>query len=767
MRFGITTVCAGAILALSGCNQSPDAKEAKFLDKGKKEFQKKNYGVAVLYFKNASEAKPWDAEPHYQLGLSYLSGGDPKSAAADFRKATELNPRHGAAQLRLAELLTRDHDRKSLEEAGKHAQAALALLPEDPDALNVLAVTELRLGRPDSAQSYLERAIRKAPGEVKSWVGMAEVKMAHNDVAGAENALKQATVNAPKSPEARNFLGEFYAGHGRAPEAEQQFRQALALDPKNGNALMDLGAMQEKAGQTDEAEKTYRQAAMLPDRQFRPVHAAFLFQSGKRDEAVAEFAKLAAADPEDINLRTRLVDTYLALNRPGDAEKVLTTAVKKNGLDQDALTRRSRIYLAQGKYTEAESDLNSVLHYQKDSAPAYYLLAQVSQGRANAAKQRRSLEEAVKIDPAFLGARVDLAKALLAARGAAQALTLLDEAPENQMNEALRILERNWVLLALGKKEEARRGIDRVLATGRIPEGLLQDAAWKLDQKDYAGARKSAEEALNKMPQDNRALYALAQSYAGQKQTAAAVQAVREYAAKQPKSAAVQQYLGQILAASGDRAGARSAFQAAKAAKPEVLDADFSLAELDAAEGKRDDARRRLADVATSHPDNKNAHLILAQFQLATGKMPEAIEQYRKVVAIDDTDAMSFNALAYLLAETRQQNEAMKYAQRAWALAPDNPAVEDTLGWIYYQQGLYPLAVVRLEAATAKGGTAVREYHLAMAYLKAGKAERGNQALQVALKMNPKLPEADAARQAFGMGSNSGKPSTGSTPNPR
>jgi len=751
--WALAAILTLAILMLSGCNLSPDAKEASFLEKGKKEFEKKNYAVAILHFKNASEAKPWDAEPHYQLGLSYLGLNDFKSAFAALTKATELNPRHTGAQLKLAEVMNAGSRNKgSLEEAQKHARAVLALLPDDAGALNVLAVTDLRLGKPKSAQSDLERALRKSPGDVMSWVGLAQVKLALQDVAGAENALLQASAKAPKSPEARTYLGEFYLAHGKVPEAEQQFRQALSIDPKNGEALMRLGAMQAKAGKADQADETYRQAAALPGWQYRPVHAEFLFQSGKRDQAVGEFAKLAAANPEDSNLRTKLVEAYLTMNRTSDAEKVLTAAVKKNGLDEDALMRRSRIYLNAGKYTQAEADLNQVLRFRKDSTQAYYLLAKVSQGRANAAKEKQALEEALKIDPTFLAARIDLAKALLASRSAAPALTLLDEAPENQMNAASRILERNWALLALGKKEEARKGIDRVLAAGKVPEALVQDAAIKLDQKDYAGARKSAEEALDKTPEDTRALFTLVRSYAAQKQTAAAIQTMREYAQKQPNSAPVQQFLGQTLEAAGDRAGARKAFEAAKAARPAFVDADFSLAELDAREGRLYDARKRLSAVVASHPDNKAAHLQLAEFEMATGKIPAAIEQYRNVVALDSKDSMSWNALAYLLAQSKQPDEALKHAQKAKELAPDNPAVDDTLGWIYYQQGSYPLAVVHLEAATGKEGTAVRKYHLAMAYLKAGKPERGRQTLDAALKMNPNLPEAQAARQAFGIG---------------
>ena len=88
----------------------------------------------------------------------------------------------------------------------------------------------------------------------------------------------------------------------------------------------------------------------------------------------------------------------------------------------------------------------------------------------------------------------------LANRDARAALILVDEAPKDQMDAVPVVEKRNWAQLAVGRYAEARKGIDRVLATGKVPEGLLQDAALKLHQKDYAGARKSAKEALSKTP---------------------------------------------------------------------------------------------------------------------------------------------------------------------------------------------------------------------------------------------------------------------------
>jgi Tfp pilus assembly protein PilF len=277
----------------------------------------------------------------------------------------------------------------------------------------------------------------------------------------------------------------------------------------------------------------------------------------------------------------------------------------------------------------------------------------------------------------------------------------------------------------------------------------VQDATLKLDQKDYTGARAAAEEALKGNPEEVRALRVLVGTYAAQKQLPAGVQKAREYAARQPKSASVQQYLGQLLTAAGDPAGARQAYEAANAAKPGLLFVDLALAEIDTNEGKVDEARKRLTTAVSSHPRNVPSGLFFAQLEVKEGKTAAAIEQYRKVLAVDDKNTFALNGLAYLLAENGQPDEAIKYAQKAKEVAPDNAAVDDTLGWTYFRKGLYTLAVTHLESANAKEGTALRKYHLAMAYLKAGDPKRGRQTFEAALKMDPKLPEAQVARQLF------------------
>src|ERR1017187_10164108 len=203
------SLVAAAILVLSACTQSPQVKEARYLEKGKKEFEKKNYAIAVLHFKNAIAAQPRDAEPYYQLGLTLLAANDTNTAGAYFRKASELNPKHTGAQLKLAELMSTSRSKEMVEEAQKRTQDVLVLLPDDIEALNVLAITELRLGKPESAEAHLEQALRKSPSHLKSSVALPQTRMARKDVAGAEEALMQAAAEATKSPEPRVYLGGF------------------------------------------------------------------------------------------------------------------------------------------------------------------------------------------------------------------------------------------------------------------------------------------------------------------------------------------------------------------------------------------------------------------------------------------------------------------------------------------------------------------------------------------------------------------------------
>jgi len=70
------------------CSRDPASKEARFLARGKKYLDQKDYARAALEFRSANQANPRNAEPWYQLGIAYLGAKQPDNAYVAFLKAT-------------------------------------------------------------------------------------------------------------------------------------------------------------------------------------------------------------------------------------------------------------------------------------------------------------------------------------------------------------------------------------------------------------------------------------------------------------------------------------------------------------------------------------------------------------------------------------------------------------------------------------------------------------------------------------------------------
>jgi tetratricopeptide (TPR) repeat protein len=249
----------------------------------------------------------------------------------------------------------------------------------------------------------------------------------------------------------------------------------------------------------------------------------------------------------------------------------------------------------------------------------------------------------------------------------------------------------------------------------------------------YEGARAAADEVLWHNPEEIRAARISADSFIAQKQPRKAVERLAELAQGHPRSAPLQNLLAQYYLASGRPAQARQALEAAKAADANFIQADLALAGIDYQEKHLDQARLHLVTVLSIDPRNVQALLTEAGIDSETGNRDGAITEYRAVLDADGTNLFALNNLAWILA-TDRPDEALKYAQQAAELAPDDPTVQDTLGWIYYRKGVYKTAVRYLKTAVAKEATPRRQFHLAMSYIKAGDRDLGQKTLNAALQ---------------------------------
>ncbi len=733
---------------VAACARSPEAKRDHFLARGRAYLQAGDYNRALIEFRNAGSLKPNDAEVFYQSGMASLGLQDLRAAVASFRKALDVNPKHSGAQLRLSELMAATNDQSILGDAQGRLKGLMEDGANNAETVNTLALVQAKMGRSEEAIQLLEDSTTRFPGDIDNLVLLARIKLHLKDIKGAEEVLIRATTTLPKSVDAHNILAQFYIAQNRLQEAEPELRKALALDSKNAAAVTYLARLQLKVGRKSEAEAGFKALSNLPGN--KSAFALFLFRDGRREDAVRELENVVRADPGERQARTYLVAAYRTLNRIRDADRVLNAALKKNPRDTQALLQRSEILIDRRELQAADADLNLVAKLNPSLVEAHYLRAQIKKLRGESLAYREELSEALRLNKTLLPVRIELAQELIAEKNAQAALDTLDGALAPQKSTIAFLIERNWALWLKGDMIEMRKEIDAGLSRQRNQEFLLQDGLWKIRAGNAPAARAPLQEAQKAAPADLRVLQAIAASYNLQGTSQAALEKVREYAAAVPNSEPIQNYLGLMYLASGDRTRARPAFMAAKAAAPQSTQADLSLAQLDYMEHHYDDGLTHAKSVLAVQPNNVTAHMWLGLLAEAKGDPRAAITHYKKVLDLDPSQAQAANNLAYLLSESDGSlDEALKNAQRAVELAPDQPAYADTMGWILYRKGIYTSAVKYLEKAAAHD-RAVWKYHLAMAYAKAGDRQHSRTTLQAALRLNPNAPEAKLAQDIVG-----------------
>ncbi|MFQ5806010.1 MAG: tetratricopeptide repeat protein [Phycisphaerae bacterium] len=119
------------------------------------------------------------------------------------------------------------------------------------------------------------------------------------------------------------------------------------------------------------------------------------------------------------------------------------------------------------------------------------------------------------------------------------------------------------------------------------------------------------------------------------------------------------------------------------------------------------------------------------------GQREQVAQLYEECLRLAPDNPQALNNLAYLLADKLDRaGEALPYAQRLQDLAPDNPNILDTVGWVYFKNGNIEQAeAVFLEALRIDPGNVPARYHLGRVYADSGEKAVAERALRRALEL--------------------------------
>jgi predicted O-linked N-acetylglucosamine transferase (SPINDLY family) len=188
----------------------------------------------------------------------------------------------------------------------------LAALPNQPQALHLLAKLAMIASRPEVAIQCLQQAAASStdPALLRIFhVDLGNILLMLGRTLEAIAAYRSAMQADPNHAGVRTNLGVALYESGQAEQALVEFRRAVELDPSLPEGYNNLGGADRSLGRFGESIKAYRTACEL-----RPngaeAHAnlaSVLKEAGQVDEAIAEAKRSLSIDPSPFVVHSNLL----------------------------------------------------------------------------------------------------------------------------------------------------------------------------------------------------------------------------------------------------------------------------------------------------------------------------------------------------------------------------------------------------------------------------------------------------------------------------
>lgn len=168
--------------------------------------------------------------------------------------------------------------------------------------------------------------------------------------------------------------------------------------------------------------------------------------------------------------------------------------------------------------------------------------------------------------------------------------------------------------------------------------------------------------------------------------------------------------------------------------------------------GQQDEAEALLNREIARTPDDTSLRYMRAMRHWEMGDIVAMENDLQQVLRTEPDNAEALNALGYTLADLNlpgRLEEAFALIERAYELAPDNPAVLDSMGWVYFRLGKPEEALPWLESAYAQLPDQEVAAHLAEVLQALGRSEEARQLLQRYMQRTAQQPQIDELLERY------------------
>jgi len=725
----------------------------------------KDYPGAKEAFVKAFAADSTNVNARYHLAKTQILLGDNEAARHTLEELLLQEPSFAAGYELLGDLAIRTGDnQKALEVYRRYTTA----LPGQPNGYFLLALLELQANNLDAVRlaikelegvkkaearldflkgvlAYqehhypeaiiaLKRSIRKE-GRAMAYYFLGLCHFQLRDFELALNQFQKVLDLNPDSTQARGLLASTLLEQKRFDDAISQARLAISKGQTSGLIYNILGSALLASGKFDEGIEALDEAIRI-DPTLPRIHlkkGLFLVNQGKTEDGADELLKAVAVDPANLNSRLILGKFYLQQENFSEAQKVFKQGLSGGEQDTVFYNALAGVAFAKGENQQAIEFLEKAIDANPNFAAPYLNIVKYQ----------------------ILNNKIDLAEQTLR--------RLVDVRP----NHATAMMELGLLLEMQGKDAEASRYYLRAADAGNL-KGLLALSALKVKANDLAGAIALLSEAPAQQPGDLPILRMLAKLYVKSGEVERAIDTFKRMETIQ--QGAGYPSLVKYFLAQGERgkalqiaekvenqhpgvpygykleifihAGARDWSRALDVVRRGLSATDnhpllrMEKAALFENMGETAKAVREYEEMLADHPRFVPALFALGAYSDQAGDKLQAKKRYREVLELKPDYIPALNNLAYLLANNYgNTDEALELALKAYRFQPENPAILDTLGYIFLKKGENEKALAALEKAVrGAADNQVVRLHLAAAYIAVDRKDDARKLLETMAK---------------------------------
>jgi len=643
-------MCLIAAAGLTGCGAK--ARKARLLASADRDFAAEKYDAADLEYHGVLQVPPPDPAAIRQLGLLYSIEGRPATAVAYLKRASELEPKNLAVQVKLGQAAL---GLGNAPLARDLAKKVLAIEPKNADAV-LLLVDSARSAADQDADRKTIEGLEKTGDCAAYHVALGGICIVRRDQAGAD----------------------------------AEIQKAIALDPKYAPAYADQAALRLTRTDVKGAVESYRHAADLsPLRSLeRLKYISLLSQSGSVPEAKKELTDLTTKAPDYIPGWVYSMRLASGERRYADCTDIIGKILTRDPSNYDALLEKGMLDLAQSDFKTGVTDLRHAEAVYPKSPQVKFELALAYLRTGDMASAADRVNQAVASAPDYAPAVVLWADIHIRQGDPAAAVDRLERLLKRQPNDRQAYLLLAQAYLAARDPASARATYARMqTAFPKDPEPPFRTGLIVGSSGQSQEARKDFEQSLTLLPFYGPAEEALVALDLAEKHPEGAEARAKAMIAKYPKAAGPWFMMARVDITARRTDAAEADLRKVIELDPTYDRAYFALAQIYLATKKTDAAIERLTALVAK-TKSTSAQMQIGAIHNRLQQYDLAAADYQKALTLDPRLAGAMNDLAYLYAEhLGKLDEAQALATQARTLAPDSPNIADTLGWIHFRRG--------------------------------------------------------------------------------